>query len=100
MIYLKIYNSLNGKIVTLCDEELLGVKLKENGLELYIGDFYKGELISENDFDRLNFEKVISIHAIGEKSINLLKNKGIIKKEDEKYVKYIQGIPVVLIFYV
>jgi len=100
MIYLKVYHSLNGKIITLCDKELLGMKINDNSIELTIGEFYKGELIDEKDFDKINFEDVISIHAIGEKSINLLKNKGIIKEEDEKQIKYIQGIPILLIFYV
>jgi len=100
MIYLKVYHSLNGKIITLCDKELLGMKINDNSIELTIGEFYKGELIDEKDFDKINFEDVISIHVIGEKSINLLKNKGIIKEEDEKQIKYIQGIPILLIFYV
>ena len=89
--------SLNGYIITLCDKDLYGKTIKDKGIEFKINNFYKGDELCTNDIKKGDFENVISIHAIGENSVNLLVNLGIISKDD---IKYFGDIPIVLIFYV
>ena len=99
-IYIKIYESLQGKIITLCDEELLGKTIEQGDLKFDIGEFYKGELVDLSEISKELFENVSSIHAIGENSIKRLLDLGIISNEDLDKVKYISGVPILLIFYV
>ena len=98
--HIKIHESLQGKIITLCDEELLGKTIEQGDLKFDIGEFYKGNLIDLSEIEKGLFEDVSSIHVIGENSIRRLLDIGIISNEDLDRVKYINNIPILLIFYV
>ncbi|HIP90194.1 MAG TPA: DUF424 family protein [Candidatus Nanopusillus sp.] len=98
--YINIYESLQGKIITLCDEELLGRTIKQSDMKYNIGEFYKGELVNLSKVDKEFFEDVSSIHAIGKNVIKRLLDIGIINREDLNKVRYIGDVPILLIFYV
>ena len=98
--YIKIYESLQGKIIALCDEDLLGKTIEQESLRFNIGEFYKGELVDISEIDKGLFENVSSIHAIGENVIKRLLDIGIISDDDLNKIKCIGNIPILLIFYV
>jgi len=90
MIVVKIHNYEKGKIVALCDENILGKKFSENGLVLDLSsNFYKGEIMEDNKILEL-LKDVYITNASGDESVRLLlKNKFV---EKENIIK-IKGIP-------
>ena len=99
MIYLKRHSSPNGIVLAMCDEELIGKILKEDKIELdldtYSG-FYKGELMAEEDANELiTDEDLYSANIVGERSLLIVMEKGLVKKEE---VRRVSGVPFVQIF--
>ncbi len=78
------------KIVTLCDEDLLGKKLNEY---FYINPrFYSGEKVNEEEAKKM-LKGATIINAVGKKSVELCIKEGYV---DEKDVMLIEGIPHVM----
>lgn len=91
MITLIMRKHISGKEVLLavCDKEILGKTLKKDDIEIKIGDFYKGEEVSEEEL-LSNVKQATIVNAIGEKTISFfLKNKII----NEESLIYLNGIP-------
>lgn len=99
MIFVKIHSTPAGKILAMCDEELIGKVFKEGeaviDLEKYKG-FYVGEKIKEEDASKILKEELTSINAVGERSVKLLINNSLASKEN---IKKINGIPLLQIFF-
>ncbi|MEM0379210.1 MAG: DUF424 family protein [Candidatus Aenigmatarchaeota archaeon] len=95
MIFLKIIDSPQGKILILCDEDLYGKEFRNGDCILKITSFYKGKIVE--DVDQSILEEANMINAIGKKSLEILVKKNIISKEELKEVKYIEEIPYVFI---
>lgn len=95
MIFIKIHDTENGKILAMCDEKLIDEILSEDELVINIKnyqDFYSGELIDqhENLSSRISLKEIFSANIIGEEAVALgIRNK-IIKKE---HIKLINKIP-------
>lgn len=87
----KTHKTQDGKkIVAVCDEELIGKKFKEKNTQLDLSsDFYKGEKKSEEDIRKL-FDDAYIVNLVGEKSVNLGKNVGIVLEDK---IVYVQKIP-------
>ena len=87
MIDLIMRKHVSGKeiLLAICDKKLLGKTLKKGDVEIKIGDFYKGEDISDDELFS-EIKKATVINAIGEETISFfLKNK-IINREDLVYI--------------
>ena len=94
-MYLKIHNNPSGKIVAVCDEDLIG-KVLENkdiymDLDKYRG-FYIGSLADQKKVMEAlkGFE---SANIVGTESVSIALSMGIITKKDVMYIKktpYIQ----------
>ena len=94
MILLRKYRDNYGYVLVLCDKDLYGKKFEEGEFVLELNEFFKGyerEKIDEKDFEDIYF-----IYAVGEESVNILKEKKII---DEKDIKRIAGIPYTFVIY-
>lgn len=81
-------------VVAICDKELYGKKLEEENVEMDLSnDFFNGKLIGKNDLIELikvyNQEDA-TFNIVGEKSVNLALELGIISLEG---VKKINNIP-------
>ena len=88
-----IWTKKHGEVLAACDEELLGKRFKEQGLELHVNEhFYKGELISEDVFSKL-LDKADNINLVGKETIKIAERKSLIAD-----VKKIQSIPFAIIF--
>jgi hypothetical protein len=52
MIYFNKFDTAKGKMIAMCDEEVMGKVLKKGKIEIDLklhGGFYKGDLITEED---------------------------------------------------
>ncbi|MGC9099540.1 MAG: DUF424 family protein [Candidatus Micrarchaeia archaeon] len=97
MIYFKRYATEHGDIIAMCDEELIGKVIKEGKIEIDLekyANFYKGELLKEEDIEGL-FDEVYSANIIGERSTKIMVKKGLAKENE---IRKVAGIPFLQIF--
>lgn len=92
MIYKRIIDNGDFRILILSDKDLYGKKFEEGEFILEINEFFVGEEIEKVNIKELY--KYDVIYAVGEESINMLVDSGIIDKKDAKYIK---GVPYVYI---
>jgi len=77
-------------VVAVCDDDLLGKKFEEGELQLDLtSDFYKGEKMDEKDIGDL-LRNADAVNLVGEKSVKLGLNEGIIEKD---HILKIDDIP-------
>ena len=94
MILLRKYRDNYGYVLVLCDKDLYGKKFEEGEFVLELNEFFKGD--EREKIDEKDFEDIYFIYAVGEESINILKEKRIIEEKD---IKKIAGIPYTFIIY-
>jgi hypothetical protein len=94
-MYVKIHESARGRIIAVCDEELIGKKFEEGDLILDVSErFYKGEIKKEEEvLDILKNEK--NLNLVGEKTIKFAIDNNLI---NEEHVKTIDNIPYAQIY--
>ncbi len=84
MIFIKKYTTDNGDLVAMCDEELLGRVLSGGKIVVDLAryvSFYKGELISEPEAKkRISAEDIFSANVVGERSVAVLVELGIVTR--------------------
>ncbi|MDE1860351.1 MAG: DUF424 family protein [Candidatus Micrarchaeota archaeon] len=98
MIYLNRHDTEKGEIVAMCDEELIGKVLKQGKLEIDLknyASFYKGSLVSEEDAARQLGSSIFSLNAVGNKSVKILVQKGLVKAGE---VRKVRGVSFVQIY--
>ncbi|MBT3408230.1 DUF424 family protein [Candidatus Woesearchaeota archaeon] len=84
MLY-NLHETENGILLTLCDKELLGLKLKSEFMEIKISSqIYGGKNFNENTINNIEFD---SINAIGKKSVSVLKKKGLLKNNETVFIQ-------------
>lgn len=87
---LKIHKKMNKTVVAVCDTDLLGKKFEEGDLQLDLtSDFYKGEEMDEKEAGDL-IRNADAVNLVGEESVKLGLNEGII---DEEHIIKIANIP-------
>ena len=93
----KVHQTHEGKkIVAVCDEELIGKKLKEKNIQLDLSsEFYNGEKKSEKDILKL-FDDAYIVNLVGKKAVNLGKKVGLVLESDAIYVQKIPHIQAIL----
>lgn len=98
MIYINRHSTEKGELLAMCDEELIGKVLREGKLEIDLkryASFYQGELVSEERAKAMVKGNIFSANVIGEVSVRILVEKGIVKREE---VRKIQGVSFVQIY--
>src|SRR5271157_2191168 len=98
MIYFNKFDTAKGKMIAMCDEELMGQVFKEGNLEIDLkqyGGFYKGDLITEEDAKAQIDQTVYSANVVGTRSVKLLIEAKLIKEKD---VKTVHGVKFVYLF--
>jgi len=92
-IIVKIHKSYRN-VISICDGDLLGKKFEEENKQLDLsGKFYEGEKVNEEELREIIFDWIkedATFNIVGEKSIRIGLNLGIISEEG---VKRIQNIP-------
>lgn len=96
VISIKTYDT-HPKIVAACDIDLLGKYFEEGKMQIEVKEeFYKGEIVDEKKAKEIlkKFsEDYASFNFVGEKTIKIAIEIGIIKEEN---ILRIKGIPVAL----
>lgn len=86
----KIHPTPNGKMLALCDSDLLGKRFEEGELQLDLeSQFYKGEEVSDDELEKI-IKGIYIINAVGETSIKFLISHDLI---EESNVKKVADIP-------
>jgi hypothetical protein len=89
MFNVKIHSTPNGKLMALCDSELVGRVFEEGEKQLNLNcNFYKGSEESEERIKKL-LRACYVVNAVGEKSVKILIEEGLVEK---KSVKKIGGV--------
>jgi len=89
MMYLKIHESQRGRIVAVCDEELIGKVLKGDDVELDLDryrSFYIGEKADDEQV-RQALKRFDSANLVGKDSIEVALAMGLAGKGDVTYIK-------------
>lgn len=87
-----IWVKKHGKVLAACDEKILGKKFKEENLELHVKeDFYKGKLVSGEEFSKM-IDEMENINLVGEEAVRIAEEKSLIAD-----VRKINNIPHALI---
>lgn len=95
-MYIKIHESYR-KVVAMCDSEVIGNIYEEGKMQLDVREtFYKGEEVGDDIVNELKIYKEddATFSIVGEKSIKLALESGIITKDNVGEVK---GVPFALI---
>ncbi len=98
MIYFNRFDSQKGIMIAMCDEELMGRVFREGRIKidlLHYGGFYRGDLITEEEAARRIDRNVYSANIVGNRSVGVLVNLGIVKDDE---VKTVQGVRFVHLF--
>jgi len=89
-VYVKVYRVSGEVMVAMCDEEVLGVKVREGDIILDVNpSFYKGTLMDVEDAVKILDEATIA-NIVGENSVRLAVENGIVHKDS---VIYVSGVP-------
>jgi len=80
-ISVKIYKVRKEVMVAACDAELLGNEYCTGNIQIKVGDFYRGKLVSEGDFAEMLSEMTTG-NFVGERTIRICISLGIIDKRD------------------
>jgi len=96
-MYLKIHNNEMGRIIAVCDKELVGKILTNDKIRMDLDKykaFYMGEHATEPDVkDAL--KQFQSANLVGKKAVNVALSAGIIEKED---IMHVNDVPYVQIY--
>lgn len=96
-MYLNTIKTPKGKIIAVCDKELIDKCLKQGKIILDIkshASFYKGKIVKEEEVINA-IQSGDSLNLVGEKCIALADKLGIINKQN---AKKIQGIPHIQVY--
>ena len=86
----KVHKKEHRTIVAVCDKELIGQLLEENGKQLDLrGDFYKGDEKNTQEIGDL-MRNADGVNLVGKEAIALGLQEGVIEKE---HVLTIKGVP-------
>lgn len=86
----KIHKKESRTIIAVCDKDLIGKLLEENGKQLDLrGEFYKGEELTTEEIGDL-VRNADGVNLVGQEAVNLGLQEGVIEKENIITVK---GIP-------
>ncbi|BBL45203.1 hypothetical protein MJ1_0023 [Nanobdella aerobiophila] len=86
-MYIRTYTDNYGKVVIISDKDLFGKKFEQDDMVIEINEFFKGDEI--DDINIKDLEDAYLLYAVGENTINRLKDINIIKEEDIKKIKNI-----------
>jgi hypothetical protein len=87
-IWVKVHQNAQGQVLAACDEDLLGKTFEKENLCLHVHEnFYKGELVDEEEF-KSNLKDKNNLNIVGENAVNIAKNHGLVNE-----ILYIEDVP-------
>ncbi len=91
----KVSNYQKNSTLNICDSELLGKKIIQNGLNMHISQSYYGEKLVEKDEAKSLLKNSSIINMVGKETVSLSIELGI---GSESGIKIISGIPFLIVF--
>lgn len=98
MIIVKIHDHPKGKVIAICDENLLDRILDDGKYYIDIKkhkDFYNGSRATPEQVIELLKKDYSSVNVVGKESVEVLINENIISQDD---VVYVLDVPIVQIY--
>ncbi len=95
MMYLKVHSSARGRVVAVCDEDLLGKVLEDKDACMDLAryrSFYEDALVGADEVEEA-LRSFDSANIVGEEAVAVAMKMGLIGKKDVMYIKktpYIQ----------
>lgn len=87
-MYMRVHRSGHERIVAVCDSEVIGKRLQEGKVVLDLGryrQFYEGR-ISPPSSVRKEMKSATSMNIVGERSVGIAIQLGMVRKEDVGYI--------------
>lgn len=85
----KIHNTENGNLVSVCDKEIFGKRLEDENCEIDLSkNFYAGEEKSEQELINI-LDKAYMINVVGNNAVKLMIELGLV---DPDHVLEVQGV--------
>lgn len=91
----KVSDYQKNTMLNICDAELLGKTITQDGLDMNIAESYYGEKIVEEQEAKNLLENSSIINMVGKKTVSLSIGLGI---GSENGVKTISGVPFLIVF--
>jgi len=91
----KVSNYQKNTMLNICDVELLGKKIIQDGLNMHISESYYGEKLVEKEEAKSLLKNSAIINMVGKKVVSLSIELGI---GSENGIKTISDIPFLLVF--
>jgi hypothetical protein len=95
-MYMKIHETTNMRIVAVCDKELIGEILEDEGTCLDLDtykSFYVGEKVEEARV-RDALKEFGSVNLVGKNSVGIALDLGLVEKDEVLYIKEIPYIQI------
>lgn len=96
-MYLKVHNTPTGKIIAVCDKELIGKVLDDGTIFMDLDknrSFYVGKIASKDEIKR-ELESFSSINFVGKNAIDLLLGMNLVEKDS---VEKVSNVPFVQVY--
>ena len=96
-MYLKIHENAEGRIVAVCDKDLIGKVFESKSLYLDLDkyrSFYIGELATE-EMVKNALKRFTSVNIVGKKAVNVAVKNGLVGKDE---IKYINKVPYIQVY--
>ncbi len=90
MVYMKIYEVNGERLIAICDEELLGVKLREGEISLYVDPAFYGDQLVPLSVALAEARQATMLNLVGEKIVNAAIREGLVHPAA---VLRVQGVP-------
>ncbi len=101
-MFVKVHESAKGKVVAICDSELLGRRFDEGDLEVDLvakRGFYEGEKKDVDSVRELlgafDGEEGVSFNIVGERAVGVAVSVGLV---GEGSVLRVDGVPIAMVF--
>ena len=95
MFSVKVSNYQGNTMLNICDAELLGQTLTQDGLDMKIAESYYGERIVDETEAAGLLKNATIINMVGENTVSLSTELGI---GSEKGARIIAGVPFLIVF--
>ncbi|MBR9679697.1 MAG: DUF424 family protein [Candidatus Altiarchaeota archaeon] len=96
VIWTRQYKVGSDIVLAMADQGLMDKRFEQGEMILEISSFYRGKLVAPEQAAKLTGSANI-INAVGEKTIKLLSDAGLITKENSKTIEGVPHIQIVMV---
>ncbi|AEM39811.1 hypothetical protein Pyrfu_1958 [Pyrolobus fumarii 1A] len=90
LVYMKVFEVNGEKLVAICDEEVLGARLKEDKITLYVDPNFYGERLVPLSVALEEAKTATLLNLVGENIVNAAVREGLVHPQA---ILRVQGVP-------